>query len=100
MDFLECLRQHTKDRRLQHKRGTHNGEVYGCTPEQISECEEYGEKAYAEPHPQYLGGRSPHFWICGECLFAMVVLQANSVLCAAHANNVTNPNDTYSWQQT
>ena len=54
--FLRCLKQHSKDRGLESKEGTDSkGENWG------GEGWRYQHK---EPHPGYLGGRSPLYWIC------------------------------------
>ena len=69
MLFVECLKQHTKDRRLMDEHGCHNGQEWGCDPYEVEEKAGYGITLYSEPHPLFLGGRSPHYWICGEwCL--------------------------------
>ena len=44
--MLACLRQHAKDRGLEDEEGFHEGEK-------------------VNPHPGYLGGRAPRYWICG-----------------------------------
>ena len=48
-----------------HRLGMHKGEEWGCSPEQIKEWTEQGEKCHSEPHPLFLEGRSPHYRICG-----------------------------------
>lgn len=91
--MLDCLRQHTKDRRLMHRLGCHKGEAWGCTPDQMSKFVSDGTKAHAEPHPLFLGGRSPHYWVCGEyCLLCLCCALTVCCVCAAHANNVGEPN--------
>ena len=77
MLFVECLKQHTKDRRLMHPLGVHDGDLWGCTPDVLGIVEEEREgydfdefddepvyECHVEPHPLYLGGRAPHYWIC------------------------------------
>ena len=49
--FLKCLKQHSTDRGLESKEGYYKGKHWG-----------YNEDD--EPHPEYLGGRSPLYWIC------------------------------------
>ena len=48
-----------------HRLGMHKGEVWGCTPEQIEKHTRLCLKCHSEPHPLFLEGRSPHYWICG-----------------------------------
>ena len=44
--MLACIRQHAKDRGLEEECGFHEGNLEA-------------------PHPGYLGGRAPRYWICG-----------------------------------
>lgn len=64
--FLLCLKQHAADRRLTSKLGFHNGEIWGCTelpPDQLEEVSN-AVTCVMEPHPQFLGGCSPRYWVC------------------------------------
>ena len=47
LDFLNCLLQHSWARGLEEEGGCHNGE-------------------HMKPHPLYLGGRSPRYWVCAH----------------------------------
>ena len=47
IDFLKCLLVHSWARGLESKKGCHNGNEL-------------------EPHPLYLGGRSPRYWVCAH----------------------------------
>jgi hypothetical protein len=61
--FLRCLKQHSKDRGLESKAGYFAGEAYGGVE---NSCEATGFQQlveHAEPHPGYLGGQSPLYWV-------------------------------------
>ena len=47
LDFLKCLLEHSFARGLETEAGKHNGQ-------------------HMDPHPLYLGGRSPRYW-CVQC---------------------------------
>ena len=58
--FCKCLRQHSKDRGLESKKGWYKGERCGEDEDNVI------YKRHKEPHPGYLGGRSPLYWICAH----------------------------------
>ena len=55
---LKCLKQHSEDRGLENKKGWYEGEQWGCEHGENTKCK--------KPHPGYLGGRSPLYWICAH----------------------------------
>ena len=57
--FLKCLQQHSKDRGLESKQGYFKGESY-------YEGKHGRVSDHKEPHPGYLGGRSPLYWVCAH----------------------------------
>ena len=57
VDFLKCLLEHSWARGLESKAGRHNGQAMGGL---------YDEGDPNEPHPLYLGGRSPRYWVCAH----------------------------------
>ena len=50
LEFFKCLLEHAWARGFEEEQGNHNGREMG----------KYGR----EPHPLYLGGRSPRYWVC------------------------------------
>ena len=54
LDFFKCLLVHSWARRLEEKRGYHNGQEMG------------GPDDDYDAHPLYLGGRSPRYWVCAH----------------------------------
>ena len=60
--FSLCLRAHRRDLCLETPKGWYKGEQWG------SNCEgdRYGTMHHKEPHPGYLGGRSPLYWVCAH----------------------------------
>ena len=60
--FCKCLKQHSEDRGLESKKGYDSkGEKWGSHIEG-----EDGVMHHREPHPGYLGGWSPLYWICAH----------------------------------
>lgn len=53
LDFLRCLVEHSWRRGLESAYGFHKGRLMGP---------EHG----TGPHPKYLGGRSPRYWVCAH----------------------------------
>ena len=54
--FLKCLRQHSRDHGLESKKGWYEGEKW--------DPDSRDAEHKKEPHPGYLGERSPLYWIC------------------------------------
>ena len=69
--FLQCLLQHAKDQQLESPVGFHNSELYGWTGGTKFSC---GFTTHTGPHPGFLKGRSPRYWVCahGTCCQATV----------------------------
>ena len=61
--FLKCLEQHSKDRGLESKAGYHNGECWGGAENMCKATGYASWVEHSEPHPGYVGGRSPLYWV-------------------------------------
>ena len=53
-----CLKAHCRDYCLETPKGCCKGEQWGSDRD--------GHKEHKEPHPGYLGGRSPLYWVCAH----------------------------------
>ena len=60
--FLACVKQHTRDRGLDSEAGYYNGEAWGGAEARNWDT---GQRLvqHKDPHPAYLGGRSPNYWV-------------------------------------
>ena len=63
MLFLACLKQHSQDRGRESKAGYCNGEAWGGAESYCGATDYVQFVEHAEPHPGYLGGRSPLYWV-------------------------------------
>ena len=61
--FSLCLKAHCRDYCLETPEGWCEGEEWGCDYEGDNGG---GVMHHKEPHPGYLGGRSPLYWVCAH----------------------------------
>lgn len=65
LQFYQCLHQHSSDHGLETRKGFCNGDAWGLSPEEMQKAKQYLRyEVHEEPHPLYLGGRSPRYWVC------------------------------------
>lgn len=92
MRTLECIKQHSRDRRLEFRVGFARSELWGLTPDEKErdeiasavgenmaadiysphesnhtfEARKYPQATayHVEPHPGYIADESPRYWIC------------------------------------
>ena len=65
--FLACVKQHTRDRGLDSEAGYYNGEAWGGAEAYDDRAHQYVVQ-HKGPHPAYLGGRSPNYWVTRHIL--------------------------------
>ena len=72
-----CLKAHTRDYCLETPEGWCKGEKWGSDYEGDGG---YGIMFHKEPHPGYLGGRSPLYWVCAHANNRELPTSSNALL--------------------